>query len=539
MARVAVLAVLLATAAHAADDPHGRVTSLRRGVVYVGLGTIDGVEAGDVLETERGARISVQAVGERQCSGKAEGAVRVREVVTPPARGPAPLRELRPVKDLPPAERPSDDEAGAVVTALAAAPRAPFDAAPRPGASRPANAVSGDLSVLYVGLIDASPEDREALDLHQARLRSRLAVERLAGLPLGYVHDLELRGDFGPGLGSRLGSGSRPWYRARRLELAYSGLLSARGGRLPLTLSGQGGLIDGVEVSSEVGGGVTLGAFGGLAPDLLDDAPSADAAHFGLQAAWSREAGDLWLRADLAASGSTWHGSLDRTAVSLTTSATFGSVLAAFADATMDVYARSTDRPVADLTSVYAGVHVRPLRWLGVDASYDRYREPLTRELEARLPDLATLGDPLQRAWLQVAFDPLPWLTVTPGAGYGFGGDGSDQIVVRARASARDLIPIHTGVRLAWAWNRTPAIDVQVADVSLVQPIGDAAEATLGYELVTSVARRLDERLDEHRVEVTGAGWFARGLRASASAALSLSDVGPVATLVADLGWRF
>ena len=553
---VALLLLVLASGpASAAEPKPGDVTSVRRGVVYVHLGTLDGVKLGDVLQVKgRDVKLEVTAVGESQLSAKVvgQGTISGRDSVVPPVREEAAEgAQRRPLKELPPAPHLTDGDVQTTVELIEATPIAPVKFKGREGEGGPREeelTVSGDVTVLYLGILDTSPQQRSDMSLHQVRVRSRLDVDHIAGVPFSYAHDLGFRGDFGPNLDVRPGSRSRPYYEIRRLTLAYGTYgdgFYVRGGRMPLLLPGEGGLLDGAELSVGVGEGVTLGMFGGLSPDLLDTGVSADVGRFGVTADWAMDTGPVWVRAGLSVTGSTFQGSLDRKSLAVSTSATMGRLWSLYGDVTIDLFAgfNPMDRPVVDLSSAFAGFRIQPLEWLTVDTHYDFYRDVVTRELEALLPDMTLVSpatEPRQTAWLQVSFDPLPMLTVSQAAGVGFDNDASDALILRSRLVLRNLPVIRTGVHLGYVFDQTEGTRVQMGTVTFVQPIVDEVQLTAGYGFTTTLLRYFDERYDEHRVEGGVDLWFGHGFYGSALTDVALDDTaGTVVTVMGYGGWRF
>ncbi len=432
--RFALAVLLLASTVNAAP-PTAKVTSVRRGLVYVPLGREHGVRSDDVLRVPtRKATLRIVVLGARQLSATASGG-RVRRgdrVVAP--RAPSKADEL-PVRRLP---RPATVDADAARHAWAEPwqfPRVRFSGG---AAALPENElqVAGDLSLSWSGLFDS--EDRD-LDLHRLRIRSRLAVD---GFGSGYWrHDVTASGDFGPRLSERGGAQSRPYVRIRLAELGLNGPMSASLGRVP---AGGFGRLDGARIGSALGAGLELEAFGGMVPDLLDGLPSTDSGLGGLRLGW-RGKGDGWIAsAGLYLAASSYRGAFDRAELILDTGLWIGPVFDVWGS--VSAVALGYDDVGAELTRGFVGLRSRPLSWLVIDAHFAHYVEVPTRELVERLGPHALIDRPRESARLGLRFEPSDTVTVRVGGSAGFGkrgggargGDGTPSAAVqRARVAAR------------------------------------------------------------------------------------------------------
>lgn len=530
--------VLLAQSAWA-----GEITGVRRGVVYVSLGSADGVSEGTRLAAA-GAVLEATEVGERQCATKVvEGATPpVGAVVDAPQQA-QPETGRKPPRVLPAPERLAERAGDDLVRDLGALPRPKVVHAV---GERPARetTIHGDVQVSWVGLFDTDPQQRQDLGLHAVRVRSRLTVGDMGGLPLSWAHDVGFRGDFGPNLGGRGGADSRPWVEARRAALTWAPAgATVSGGRLLMPLPVQGGILDGASVEADLGS-VRLGAYGGLSPDLMDLAPAADVGRFGVSADWLGDLDAVDVQVSAAVGGSTWQGELDRTALSLSTGVFAGPLLTVLGDVTLDAWTQHNpaDRPPVDLTEAFVVVQSRPLDWLTLDAHYAFSREALTRELAARWPELLETPamEPSHVAWLQATVRPLPWLSVGQAGGAGFGAEWAEGWWLRSRLDLLRLPVTGTDLHVGYSWQQTVATRVQVASLRIGQPLTDEVQLTAGYAFVTSQLRRLDERYDQHEVEAGVSAWLPFGLTADVSGTVLLDEaLGPVIVAAVHGGWRF
>lgn len=540
-----VVAALLLTAGVASA---AEVTSVRRGVVYVSLGAVDGVTPGSRL-TVGGTVLEATEVGEKQCAAKViEGAalaVGTPVAAPPPPPEPPKATARKPPKVLPTPERVPEGAGDELVKDLAALPHpkvvhARGEAAPREGS------IHGDVQVSWVGVFDTAPDARQDLDLHAVRVRNRLTATDMGGVPLTWSHDVGFRGDFGPDLSSRRGSASRPWVELRRAALTWSPTgASLSGGRLALLLPVQGGLLDGASVAAEIGERAHIGAYGGLSADLMDLSQQGEVGRFGVNFDWLGDFDEVQVQLDGALGGSTWLGELDRTALSLSTGVYMGPLLTVVADATLDAYTSNNpaERPVVDLSDAFVAVQSQPLPWLSVDAHYAFTRQVLTREIMALWPDLADVPpatEPAHTAWLQTTFRPLPWLSVGQSAGVGFGSDWAEGLWLRSRLDFLRLPAIGTDIHLGYSFQESLVTRTQVGSVRFDQPVTDEVRVTLGYAFITSQLRHLDERYDQHEVEAGASMWLPWGLVADATTTVLLDDtLGTVVVAAVHGGWRF
>ena len=550
-----ILATLCASPlASAAPPPEGQVVAVRRGQVYVDLGRRHGVRAGDVLSGPGQARLEVVQLGERQLVAEPRhGApVRVGATVTAPV-APAEASDRRPVVTLPP------PQAGPSWTTAAAPPRRLVPTPARPGAPgrRAPSDVEGELVLTYAGMLDEGAHD---LDLHQAELRSKLAVKGLAGGHVDYRHDLSARAELGPDLDARHGADSRPIYRIRALALRYAsdpdpssapalgqrpaGAFEATLGRLQLPESPSTGLLDGVRAELALGRGFSAGLHGGLAPDLLDTGLSADVAVLGAHASWATAdpASPLRARATATTAASLFRGALNRLDLGLQGGLSWGRDLDLYGAAVgtlVDDTLLPDAQSAATLSRAFLGARVRPLRALTIDAHFAHDRFVLDREWLARLgPDYAWTGA-RESASLQVRLDPLPLLSLALSGYAGFGSDAAEHAGGAGRVTLRGLAIDASRLAFGYRLSQTPAVLAQVADLDLGIPIGDLLEIGLSYQFATFHARALDERQDEHRVEA-GVDLLAPGpWRVSARAAYAFGHLPGQLALTALFGWRF
>jgi hypothetical protein len=151
--------------------------------------------------------------------------------------------------------------------------------------------------------------------LGEAEFNMRLHAEPLEA-PLALDVDASLERWVAPDLATRVGASTRPVLFVRELLASDTlGSLYAGIGRMPYAASTLGSL-DGVRVTSGVGSGLSIGAFGGLLPNPLSGAPSSDAQRFGVEARYTRPDFDLRPEAALVLHGSTFDGRLDERRVS-------------------------------------------------------------------------------------------------------------------------------------------------------------------------------------------------------------------------------
>jgi hypothetical protein len=547
MMRALVACLLLFAAPAWAAPPTGSVRSVRRQLVYVDLGRSHGVRPGDVLDLEGSrAKLEVVHLGEKQLAAKRVGAgeVRVGARVTAP-REPAAAAEKRPVVQLAP-PRPAP---AALPWSGDPLRRAELVRAPAMARVEAPSGARGEIRVTYVGLLDQSASD---LDLHQAEVRSKLALD--AGGGLTYRHDVAGRVELGPDLDRRSGSDSRPYYRVRLLELGWSssgwsdapearaaGAVDAALGRLHLFESPRAGLLDGLRAELALGRGFSAGLHGGLVPRLLDTAPSTDMALVGGHASWAT-AGEVWqARASLTTATSFWQGAMNRVDLGASGSLARGRDfdLYALAVATLVDPSLLADQRELGLSRAFVGTRVRPLDWLTLDAHYAHDRIVADRELLALLGADRLVTDPRESAWLQVRFDAVPDVSLWFSGSYGFGSDSAEYLGADARLALRDLFVEGLRVALGYRYGRSPATETHAPHVDLSLALGSAFELGLGYGFATFRSRLLDERQDEHRLDagfdVLAAGPWRVHLRGTYAFGTLPSQLG----MLAQLAWRF
>ena len=169
------------------------------------------------------------------------------------------------------------------------------------------------LGVFAGGLIPLSGQAGASIGFLQ--LDGRLHAEPFS-VPAALDVDGSLRFWAANDLGSRVGGSTRSVVYVRELLLRYgSGGWFAGIGRMRYAASTLGTL-DGLRVAAPLGGGFTLGAFGGLLPNPLSGVPSIDAQRFGIEARFSRPDAKLRPEAALVVHGSTFEGKLDERRVS-------------------------------------------------------------------------------------------------------------------------------------------------------------------------------------------------------------------------------
>jgi hypothetical protein len=146
-------------------------------------------------------------------------------------------------------------------------------------------------------------------------LNARLHAEPFAA-PAAFDLDASLQGWAAADLATRVGGTTRSTVYVRELLASYTaGSLYAGIGRLRYAAATLGTL-DGARVEDRMGGGFSVGAFGGFLPNPLSGAPAVDAERFGVEARYSRP--DVGLRPDaaLVLHGSTFQGALDERRIS-------------------------------------------------------------------------------------------------------------------------------------------------------------------------------------------------------------------------------
>jgi hypothetical protein len=159
------------------------------------------------------------------------------------------------------------------------------------------------------------PLGQRGAAIGSAELNARVHAEPFTA-PLAIDLDMMVQRWFAGDLGSRDGASARPTLWLRELLLSYraNGLYGGLG-RMRYAASTLGTL-DGLRLSSQLGAGFSVGAFGGLLPNPLSGAPATDAQRFGVEATYSRPDVDLRPEAAIVAHGSTFGGSLDERRIS-------------------------------------------------------------------------------------------------------------------------------------------------------------------------------------------------------------------------------
>ncbi len=146
-------------------------------------------------------------------------------------------------------------------------------------------------------------------------INARIHAEPFAA-PVAFDFDASVQRWAATPLSTRDGGSARPtiWLREALASYSRAGYFAGIG-RMRYAASTLGTL-DGLRLRAPVGGGFSVGAFGGVLPDPLSGAPAVDAQRFGVEAAFSRPEADLRPEAALVAHGTTFGGSLDERRVS-------------------------------------------------------------------------------------------------------------------------------------------------------------------------------------------------------------------------------
>ncbi|HSN82498.1 MAG TPA: hypothetical protein VLS88_07985 [Polyangiales bacterium] len=152
---------------------------------------------------------------------------------------------------------------------------------------------------------------RDGESFGRAGLRAGLHAEPF-DQPVFFDVDLAVQSWFGGDIQNRPGSTSRPIVRVRELQIGYGTVQSAQAalGRIPYVAVGVGQL-DGVRVRSPSWAGFSIGAFGGVVPDPLDNRPTTDTSRFGAELAYQNETLDAYPFVALSMHGSTFLGEID------------------------------------------------------------------------------------------------------------------------------------------------------------------------------------------------------------------------------------
>lgn len=149
----------------------------------------------------------------------------------------------------------------------------------------------------------------------RAEINARVHAEPFQ-VPLAFDLDLSLQRWFASDIDARAGADARPTIWLREALVGYGkGGYYAGIGRMRYAASTLGAL-DGTRVRAPLGGGFTIGAFGGGLPHPLSGAASLAAQRFGIEGTYSRPDLDVRPEAALVMHGSTFEGSLDERRVS-------------------------------------------------------------------------------------------------------------------------------------------------------------------------------------------------------------------------------
>jgi hypothetical protein len=143
-------------------------------------------------------------------------------------------------------------------------------------------------------------------------VRARLRAEPFQENSFGVDVDAEIGRWFGRGLGTGLGSNSRPLAEIQELRLRYGQRDAPQIGIGRLRYAANSvGMLDGVRLEADVGGGLSVFGFGGLVPRATDGRPSADLSRFGAGLLYANNKLSIRPEAELAVYASSFDGELD------------------------------------------------------------------------------------------------------------------------------------------------------------------------------------------------------------------------------------
>lgn len=160
-----------------------------------------------------------------------------------------------------------------------------------------------------------APLGQRGATLGRAELDVRIHAEPFMA-PVAFDLDLSLQSWFAVDLAARAGAQARSPVYVRELLASYAdhGYFGSLG-RMRYASSTLGTL-DGARVAAPLGGGFSIGAFGGVLPDPNSGAFSAEAQRFGVEARYARPEAPLRPEAALVVHGSTFQSRIDERRVS-------------------------------------------------------------------------------------------------------------------------------------------------------------------------------------------------------------------------------
>jgi hypothetical protein len=439
-----------ASAAAAPAECRATVAEVRGADVYVAVDPACPAQAGDTLSRADGrpgdlrvvARSSSYVLTEPLGPGEWGAGVRVRRASTPGAAA---------------ADRRAEDGAGAAGAEWKAGPgarSAPLPAAfwqAAAAAVRPAPAGAGagrgprePVRPVVSGALGAGTSalvDRSARDAGWVRpwVDSTLTVDRPGGVPLVYRHRLRWQRRFAYDRAAQPWEDDYPEWAVRELAVSYAFLderLGVTAGRFAPPGVGGAPTVDGGGVEGTLREGLQLGAFGGLLPHPTSLLPDPEAVGVGGYLRGRLTSGDLTLAGSLLLGGSAWQGAWETTHLDALALLRTGRWFDLHTSVRADVYGdfNPADRPVVDVSRVFAAARTHPLAWLAVGARYYLYRMVATRRHgDLWGADHALTGEPLHGAGLTADVD-LPGgvalaanadVDVSDRAGLGFGAGGA------------------------------------------------------------------------------------------------------------------
>lgn len=376
----------------------GRVAQVTATEIYVNIGSRFGLKVGDPVQVlfPNRTKLLVTLADVRPKSARARlpekpprwprPGLRVRarwRSVAKPTTPTTPTRRVKP-KKLPAPEAPETLAARWHGVSVDPPQQVVYQRPATRHSTRPsAPHVRGSLRLEYMGLydLDSAPQS----NYHRIGLWSDLDVPKLFADWLNYSHRVRLRFDMASDLNDRPFQNSRPIPLVYRLRLGFgAGPFRGALGRTMGAPVEPAPLIDGGVARVRVARGVYVGAYGGLQPGLDDLAPSTRATGFGGYTSFrlaGASAGGWSLSADAGFVGSTWRGTLDRTAATAQASLDTPKV-SLHAQTTVDFYPSEhpSELDSVDLSTLSLHADTRLLSWLRLGARYDHYRLVPTRE---------------------------------------------------------------------------------------------------------------------------------------------------------------
>jgi hypothetical protein len=456
-AALAPVAVLAEGGPRAAPKrAEGTVSFVAAQSIYVSLGAEDGAEVGAELEVIRDGRhlgrLRIDAVSTRSAAAFAieiAGEIRPGDTVVltvtqrvaekpqaaaakaAPAAATAsaaPLSSGESLEELwvkieaaPPPKVPFRRGGAAAATPgttrVGASPALLAPGTPPPPGGPPAGAGSniahGSLTAGYVGSFDRTKNSSDHT-FHAPRASASITIERLFGEPITF----RFRGDARAIIEDqdrldRTGAKLRERIFFSEISLTYADPgtpIRISIGRIYASDAAQAGSLDGGRVGLAFGG-FEFGGFGGLdaAPDFSDRGRLKYGAYASFR---TPPAASIAYSGGLAFVRIHDGGDLDRQYAALDQRLLLGPYVTVFNLVEVDFTSgtpNSRERPNVDLTDVYAGVRVRPVRAFEVGLSYDR-RRPFygKRELDDLEP--ATLAAIDDHVWQTLRADARLWL---------------------------------------------------------------------------------------------------------------------------------